>query len=57
MPGLKIFFLPANTTSKLQPLDAGIIKNFKVLHRGALLCHVISQMDSTQLSAQRLLTS
>ena len=48
---IKIVFFTANTTSKLQPLDAGIIKNFKVLYRGALLRHVVSQLDSTQLSA------
>jgi len=48
---IKIVFLPANTTSKLQPLDAGIIKNFKVLYRGSLLRHVVSHLDSTHLGA------
>ena len=30
---VQIVFLPKNTTAKLQPLDAGIIKNFTVFYR------------------------
>lgn len=42
---IKIAFLPANTTSKLQPLDAGIIQNVKVHYRKLLLRHIISRID------------
>ena len=41
---LKIVFLPKNTTSRLQPLDAGIIKNFKVFYRKQLLQHVLARI-------------
>lgn len=37
-------FLPVNTTSKLQPLDAGIIKNFKVHYRRQLLKYTLSRI-------------
>ena len=37
---VKVVLLPKNTTSKLQPLDAGIIKNFKVFYRKQLLQHL-----------------
>ena len=38
--------LPPNTTSKVQPLDLGIIQNFKVYYRQLLLCYVLAKIDS-----------
>ena len=42
---IKIIWLPPNTTSKLQPRDLGIIKNFKVQYRKKLLRYVLSKID------------
>ncbi|XP_037792589.1 tigger transposable element-derived protein 6-like [Penaeus monodon] len=41
VPGLTLFFLPPNTTSKTQPLDFGIMQNLKVHYRTELLLRVI----------------
>ena len=40
---IKVCFLPANTTSKLQPLD--IIKNFKFHYRELFLRYVLSKIE------------
>ena len=42
---IKICFHPPNTTSALQPLDLGIIQNFKLHYRRFFLKYVISKMD------------
>ena len=42
---IKIVFFPPNTTSVLQPLDLGIIKNFKVHYRQLLLRYVCAQIE------------
>ena len=38
---VKVLFLPQNTTSRFQPMDAGIISNFKTNYRYGLLYEVM----------------
>ena len=42
---IQICFLPPNTTSILQPLDLGIISNFKIHYWQLFLQYVISKID------------
>ena len=44
LDNVKFVFLPANTTAGTQPLDAGIIKDFKVFYHKYLLDHLISEL-------------
>ena len=52
-----MIFLPKNTTSCLQPLDAGIIRNFKVQYRKLLVAHTLAQIDGSSLTASEVTKS
>ena len=41
LTNVKLVFFPPNTTSKLQPLDQGIIENFKLHYKNRLLQRVL----------------
>ncbi|KAL0228830.1 hypothetical protein GEMRC1_013450 [Eukaryota sp. GEM-RC1] len=47
---LKVEYFPSNTTSLLQPLEAGIIRSFKAKNRRMLLFHIIEQVESNALN-------
>ena len=48
----KLAFFPANTTSRLQPLDQGIIKSFKSHYRKELLTTLLAKMDTCESSSE-----
>ncbi len=45
LTSLRLEFLPPVTTSKLQPMDAGIIKNFKLKYRSAVVENLNQKLD------------
>ena len=49
---IKVVFLPPNTTSRLQPLDLGIIKNLKVYYRKMLLRYILTKMNECSTAAE-----
>ena len=49
---IKVIWLPPNTTSKLQPLDLGIIQNFKTHYRKLLLRYVLSKIDDCETASE-----
>ena len=49
--------IPPNTTSQIQPLDLGIIQNFKIHYRKLLLRFVLSKIDDTNDTASQIVKS
>ena len=43
---VKLMFFPPNTTSKLQPLDQGVIQAFKLKYRKRQMTHILAQLRS-----------
>ncbi|GBM89505.1 hypothetical protein AVEN_43032-1 [Araneus ventricosus] len=43
-----VFYLPPNTRSKLQPMDQGVIKNFKIHYRKRIVRKVITELENNQ---------
>jgi hypothetical protein len=53
---VKVYYLPPNTTSVLQPYDAGIIRSFKAKYRKRVVKHLlltIEMQDSYDLPDQK----
>ena len=48
----KDYFLPKNTTSGLEPLDAGIIQNFKVKYRKRLVKYALARINEYSSATQ-----
>jgi hypothetical protein len=48
---LEIFYLPANTTSLIQPLDGGIIASVKLRYRKQLLQYLLERIDADAKNA------
>jgi len=52
---IRVEFLPPNTTSQLQPMDQGIIQNFKIFYRKEVIRKMINDIDESKSFSINLL--
>ncbi|XP_062570271.1 tigger transposable element-derived protein 6-like [Saccostrea cucullata] len=52
LSNITLKYFPPNTTSKLQPLDLGIIRAFKARYRKRMMGHLLSKMDTCKTAAE-----
>ena len=45
LTNVKLFYLPLNTTTHLQPMDAGIIRSFKANYKQLFCRHLVKQFN------------
>lgn len=50
LKNIRVEFLPPNTTSLIQPLDMGIIKNLKCFYRSKLVNHILQEVEENLLN-------
>ena len=52
LENIELKFLPKCTSSRLQPCDAGIIRNLKYHYRKSLVRFVVSRIDSNKIASE-----
>ncbi|KII67912.1 hypothetical protein RF11_09084 [Thelohanellus kitauei] len=51
LQNIQLEFLPPNTTSLVQLMDMGLIKNYKTLYRGKLVYYILESIDENLLTS------
>lgn len=52
LSNINIIFLPPNTTAVCQPLDQGIIQNFKIIYRSFILKHLVREIEAASSATE-----
>lgn len=48
LSSIKVHFLPPNTTSILQPMNQGVIQNFKMFYRKEIIGRLVDNIDNNE---------